>query len=341
MPTMIFYVLILLGLLVVFFALGVMLLRWGLFWAKAHKPTVRRVMLALALIALAQTVVGLVLLLCSSTENPLVMMGVLLGALANSVLIPCPIISKVIRIRFARSFLAYLPLLLLFVVGTPLSRFVIRPYVMETYHTTSSSMAPTILGFHRQGICQECGSPGFCTVIPGIPRQPRMPMMICEDHFHVTRSRDCGDRILKPDRIIVAKFLKPRRWDIIVFRNPANPRGIYCKRLVGLPGEEIEIRDGSVWANGSKLIPPDAIGRIRYVSEIPASPSEIWGASGRPAKLAADEYFVLGDFSENAMDSRLWSRGAPGHHPYGVPESYVLGVATHIIWPAHRWRTLR
>ena len=57
MPTMTFYVLILLGLLVVFFALGVMLLRWGLRLAKAHKPTVRRVVPALALIALAQTAV--------------------------------------------------------------------------------------------------------------------------------------------------------------------------------------------------------------------------------------------------------------------------------------------
>ena len=141
--------------------------------------------------------------------------------------------------------------------------------------------------------------------------------------------------------MIVAKFLKPKRWDVIVFRNPVNPREVYCKRLVGLPGEEIEIRDGSVWANGSELTAPEAIRRIRYVSGMPASSSEIWGAPGRPAKLAADEYFVLGDFSENAMDSRLWSRGAPGHHPYGVPESYVLGVATHIIWPARRWRTLR
>ena len=341
MPTMIFYVLFFLGLLVVSFVLGVILLRWGLRSAKAHEPTVRRVVLALVLIALAQTAVGLALLPCLATENPLVMIGVLLGALANSFLIPCLLVSKIFRLRFLRSLLAYLPLLLLAILGTPLSRFVVRPYVVETFRQTGNSMAPTILGFHRQGVCEECGSPGFCTVIPGMPRQPRMAMMICEDHFHVSRSRNCGDRILKPDRTIAAKFLRPRRWDIVVFRNPADPGEIYCQRLVGLPGEEIEIRDGSVWANGNRLTPPDSIREIRYVSKVRGAPSGVWGAPGRPAKLAADEYFVLGDFSENAHDSRWWSRGAPGHNPYAVPESHMLGVLTHIIWPPHRWRALR
>jgi len=77
-------------------------------------------------------------------------------------------------------------------------------------------------------------------------------------------------------------------------------------------------------------------------------PGEISGAAGRmrgtpehPATLATDEYFVLGDFSENSEDSRFWTRGAPNHHPYAVPESYVEGVATHIIWPPDRWSSLR
>ena len=61
----------------------------------------------------------------------------------------------------------------------------------------------------------------------------------------------------------------------------------------------------------------------------------------RPAKLGDDEYFVLGDFSPQAKDSRLWREGAPGHTPYAVPASHIRGVVTHIYWPPKRWRILR
>ena len=67
----------------------------------------------------------------------------------------------------------------------------------------------------------------------------------------------------------------------------------------------------------------------------------MWRAPDRPAKLGADEYFVLGDFSQQAADSRLWETGAPGHPTYAVPQSYLIGVVTHIYWPPSRWRILR
>jgi hypothetical protein len=59
------------------------------------------------------------------------------------------------------------------------------------------------------------------------------------------------------------------------------------------------------------------------------------------ARLGEDEYFVLGDFSAMSKDSRLWGEGAPGHHPFAVPESHLRGVVTHIYWPPDRWRILR
>jgi hypothetical protein len=65
------------------------------------------------------------------------------------------------------------------------------------------------------------------------------------------------------------------------------------------------------------------------------------GTKDRPAVLADDEYFVLGDFSAQSSDSRWWYEGAPGHNPYAVPRSHVRGVVTHIYWPPQRWRVLR
>ena len=112
-------------------------------------------------------------------------------------------------------------------------------------------------------------------------------------------------------------------------------------RLVGLPGEKIHIEGRAVWANGRKLTPPDALRGIEYVSQSPGWHSELWGSVDRPAMLGQDEYFVLGDFSAQSADSRLWEQGASGHNPFAVPESHLRGIVTHIYWPPQRCRILR
>ncbi len=117
----------------------------------------------------------------------------------------------------------------------------------------------------------------------------------------------------------------------------------YVKRLVGLPGEEVFIKDGSVWINGQRLEPPESLRGLEFVTEFPNAhfQPKIWGTPDRSAKLGKGEYFVLGDFSQQSADSRLWETGAPGHPSYAVPESYLIGVVTHIYWPPGRWRILR
>ena len=110
---------------------------------------------------------------------------------------------------------------------------------------------------------------------------------------------------------------------------------------MSLPGEEITIRDGQVWANGQLVEMPESIRGLQYLSKLEEIGEDLWGSPERPAKLADDEYFVLGDFSQNANDSRLWSEGAPGHSPFAVPVSYFRGVVTNIYWPPTRWRAFR
>lgn len=164
--------------------------------------------------------------------------------------------------------------------------------------------------------------------------------MICEN-FHVTREGNVDRRVLSGDRFLVSKFLEPRRWDIVAFRYPGQPSTLYAMRLVGLPGETIRIHDGSVWADGERLTPPESLRGIEYLSELPNFPMELWGSPENPATLAENEYFVLGDFSARSFDSRTWIRGAPGYHPYAVPEAYIVGVVTHTFWPPRRWRIHR
>jgi signal peptidase I len=198
-------------------------------------------------------------------------------------------------------------------------------------------MAPTFLGEHLTVACPTCGKPAF-----GSPPQdheyPDERLMICEA-FHVHKSKTASN-LGDADHFLATKFLRPRRWDVIAFRYPADPAINYVKRLVGLPGEEVFIKEGSVWINGQRLETPDSLQGLQYVTEFPYEPN-IWGTPERPAKLGEGEYFVLGDFSLQSADSRLWQIGAPGHPSYAVPESYIIGVVTHIHWPPSRWRILR
>lgn len=224
-----------------------------------------------------------------------------------------------------------------------IAALLIRTFVCEAFLIPANSMAPTLLGPHWQSVCPDCGQPNFCTPVDPHDASANPPRMICSN-FHTHKVSDVPPRVYLGDRFLVTKFLTPRRWDIVVFKYPEDPSILYTKRLVGLPGETVYIEDGAVWINGKKQDPPDALRGIEYLSEIPDFPDwpfELWGTKDRPAVLGNDEYFVLGDFSAQSKDSRLWREGAPGHNPYAVPESYLRGVVTHVYWPPQRWRILR
>jgi signal peptidase I len=204
-------------------------------------------------------------------------------------------------------------------------------------------MAPTIIGLHSESPCPQCGAQAFGSVPdPDYFIPPDGLPMICSNG-HVFGLERGSQPAGGGDRILVNKLLKPRRWDIIVFRFPGNPSQNYTKRLVGLPGEMLFIRDGAVWINGVRLEPPPEYAHLEYLTTIPAPGMVLpsWADESNPAKLGPDEFFVLGDFSINSADSRIWERGAPGHPHYAVPESHIIGVVTHIYWPISRWRTFR
>ncbi len=169
--------------------------------------------------------------------------------------------------------------------------------------------------------------------------------MICEN-FHITPATQADEspQVGPADRILVAKFLMPQRWDLVVYQVPHEPDVLWVKRLIGLPGETITIEDGVIVVDGERLTPPEHLEGIEYWSyydERQRPGEETWGHPDRPAVLGEGEYFVLGDFTAKSNDSRHWHDGASGHPPYAVPESHFYGVATHIYWPLSRWRVLR
>lgn len=119
-------------------------------------------------------------------------------------------------------------------------------------------------------------------------------------------------------RLVINKIVyhlhPPQRGDIIVFRCPFDPKRDFIKRVIGLPGEEVEVKRGRVYINGRELKEP-------YVAN-PATYS--WG----PKVLGPDEFFVLGDNRSNSNDSHNWG---PLHR------KYIVGKACISYWPPKDW----
>jgi signal peptidase I len=331
----------LLGAMVLSIGLWAVFLRFGLMWAKVERPTWPRVAAAALIVIAIQIALNVLCALLPADSIGWAVLALLI-ALASTVLVPCLVVMRVFTTSFLKSLQAWLVTLLATVLMVVIALFIFRPFLFEAFVSPANAMAPTLLGRHWRGVCPECGRPNYCSPVEKdfAPFAPHERRMICEN-FHVTQTSDGGTSVLPADRFLVAKFLAPRRWDVLAFHYPAEPSTLYVMRLVGLPGEEIHIEDGAVYANGIKLDLPPSLRGIEYLGEFPEASFQLWGSKDRPAKLGADEYFVLGDFSVSANDSRVWETIGAEHSPYAVPKSHLYGVVTHIYWPMERWRSLR
>ncbi|HIC93572.1 MAG TPA: signal peptidase I [Anaerolineae bacterium] len=110
----------------------------------------------------------------------------------------------------------------------------------------------------------------------------------------------------------------PVRGDIIVFRYPHNPKRDFIKRVIGLPGERVEVKGGRVFINGQELDEPYPLKAGTYS----------WG----PRILGPDEYFVLGDNRSNSSDSHSWG---------ALPRANIIGKAWVCYWPPRYWGLIR
>jgi len=120
----------------------------------------------------------------------------------------------------------------------------------------------------------------------------------------------------------------PMRGDVIVFVAPFNEKKKFAKRIVGLPGEKIEIRAGRIYVNG-KRIESDKFPDNRYYSN-----NKDWdyAKEGQVIDVPDNMYYVLGDKSAHSSDSRQWGF---------VPRKNILGKATIVYWPPWRWKLIK
>lgn len=105
----------------------------------------------------------------------------------------------------------------------------------------------------------------------------------------------------------------PQTGDVIVFHYPRDPEQEYIKRVIGLPGDRVQIANGEVMVNGMLIDEP-------YIADAPLYQTE-W-------TVPENSLFVLGDNRNNSSDSHNWGP---------VPMEYVVGKAVLIYWPLENW----
>ncbi len=213
----------------------------------------------------------------------------------------------------------------------------------EAFVLSSNAMLPTIAGLHTADVCPHCGAQVL--LADSYPTTDDSSVVhaigLCQEcgEFVDDRAHSrVNSFVLNPDRFLVNKRIHPQRWDLIVFPCPDDPGELYVMRLVGLPGERVELSGRDVKIDGEVLAKPPELQFLHYVDNPRAGWWPGWGQEGNAVTLAHDEVFVLGDFSPRANDSRGWAANDSGHAAYAVPTDSIVGIATHIYWPPSRWR---
>jgi signal peptidase I len=161
-----------------------------------------------------------------------------------------------------------------------------------------------------------------------IPTGSMEPNLLIGDHLLVNKL------VFGPYAAGLERTLLPmkeiRRQDVIVFKYPEDPERDFIKRVIGLPGEQVEVRHKRVYVNGHLLDEPYA----HYLEAPPPVPRELepggsQGLSGDPREnygpvtVPPKHYFVMGDNRDNSQDSRYWGF---------LPREYVKGRALVIYW---------
>ena len=227
-------------------------------------------------------------------------------------------------------------------IGAGLLVYVLMPYAFQTGIVASNAMAPTLVGWHREDVCPLCGGH---RILPAsdpaardtevLDRDSSLPG-ICAKCRKISRFKEETEALKKlpvepPDQFIANKLLAPKRWDMVVYRMPQF-RDLIVKRLIGLPGETVLLKDGGVWVDGVRLEPPAEIAGLEFGPIANRIVALQFGTPGRPWTIEPGQCVLLDDFRERALDSRMWGT---------VPIANVDAVVDVTYWPLGRWKAYR
>ncbi len=181
--------------------------------------------------------------------------------------------------------------------------FLFRAFVAEAFVITTGSMAPTLMGAHKDLVCEHCGrqyQTGASNEFEsdsGRRTNDTVVATVCSNCRGLNKTDlrgNANDSTFSGDRILVSKFdyvlHNPERWDVIVFKYPLAARMNYIKRLVGLPGETVKIQGGDVFVRTEETQPwtiarkpPHKIRAMRQIVSDTDKQPEMLVASGWPS----------------------------------------------------------
>jgi len=149
------------------------------------------------------------------------------------------------------------------------------------------------------------------------------------------------DTLRPGDRVLVNRAVyhlrDPQRGDVVVFRYPQDPDIVFIKRVVGVPGDLLQVRGGHLYVNDRRVAEPYVHrtgGRVDpTVAQAAIAGSTLhdpWSLA-EPYRVPAGNYFVMGDNRTDSDDSRDWGT---------VPRTAIVGEGLATYWPLSRLRTL-
>lgn len=131
------------------------------------------------------------------------------------------------------------------------------------------------------------------------------------------------------DRFVVNKLGHAARWDLVAYHSIVPGAPVYCKRIVGLPGERLRFDQGNIYINDQLMAAPSVVAG-RYHATFPTVPSMY--RDGQTIVLSDREFFVVGDNVDFSADSRI----------YGPTDrSAIVGVVDFVYWPPSDARIVR
>jgi signal peptidase I len=216
---------------------------------------------------------------------------------AGCVCLPWYIAKRVLRTGWWRGLAvwvsAWVPLTLVNMALPALTTWLFA----ESFIVPTGAMAPTVIGAHADRVCPNCGCRFAVSLSEWVRRDDfgepdRSSIETYCPNCRQPHVVDAQATLLRGDRLLADKTIRPDRWSVAVFRNPRNRKESYVKRTVGLPGETIELAVGDVFINGKRVrkdphVATDLWIAIHDTALVPKetdTSTPLWRPRGKPSR---------------------------------------------------------
>lgn len=214
-------------------------------------------------------------------------------------------------------------------VGLALS---LKLLICEAFVIPTGGMAPVLLGKHADVQCDNCGWGYPVSLSDWIPLtvQQRRPVSIVCPNCGQPDTVTVDTKLKQGDRIVVCKLVRPKRWDLTVFRYPEEPTTQFVQRVIGFPDEQIELMEGDAFVDGRRLpkAPEEAPSMWLAVHDTDFAPrlASLDGPCWKPTGTASKWRRDAGNWTFSGLDSETevlaFAGEVTNHLAYNGEESH-------------------